>query len=145
MSVPDSQDVVYMDFVSSSGNEAIRATLRRHLAPRTVSILKSHLEIDKEIMTRAVPQPGEVSFPLKLGRVGTEKGRKEVKQGEIGYWVSSRLLIVFLEDKEAYSPVSILGTVENITFFKNLKRMAPVRLRLVHVDTESGDIIEIEG
>jgi len=145
MSTPDSQDVVYIDFVSSSGNETVRATLRRHLAPRTVSILKSHLEIEKELITRAVPQKGEVGFPLRLGRVGTEKGRKEVKKGEVGFWVSSKLLMVFLEDKETYSPVSILGSVEDISFFANLKRMATIRLRLVYVDFDGEEYIDVEG
>ncbi|MFX0092738.1 MAG: cyclophilin-like fold protein [Candidatus Hodarchaeota archaeon] len=128
-------DQVNIEF--SSLDKFSIAYLKEHLAPRTIALLRLKLK-RSPYRTRAVVRDDQIAFPIKLGRVGAEgsKARKNVKEGEIAYWPQSEVLCVFTKDTTTYTAVNVLGQVEDMNFFMNLKMSAPVKLRYVPVEDD---------
>ncbi|MFX0062843.1 MAG: cyclophilin-like fold protein [Candidatus Hermodarchaeota archaeon] len=118
-----------------------KAFLKEHLAPRTIALLRSKLKM-ADYRTRAVKRDDQLVFPIKIGRVGMEgnKSRREVKAGEIAYWPQSEALCVFIKDTTTYTPVNVLGLVENLDFFKKLSMGAAVKLRFIQDDDDEEPI-----
>ena len=75
-------------------------------------------------------------IPLKLEE---ENSQQEVEIGDIAYWPPGNSLCIFFgktpvsssEKPKAYSPVNVVGRVENIEIFKKLKDKDWIRIERV--------------
>ncbi|MFX0113478.1 MAG: hypothetical protein ACFFB3_02920 [Candidatus Hodarchaeota archaeon] len=108
--------------------------LKRHLAPRTVGLLERTL-FRGSLRVRAVVRPSskeEVSFPLRVGRVGLEKAIRDLSSGMVTYWPQGSSLAVQLVSRETRFPVNHLGSVTNeqLEFFNQLRVGTAVMLSL---------------
>ncbi|MFW9996382.1 MAG: cyclophilin-like family protein [Candidatus Odinarchaeota archaeon] len=110
--------------------------LKRHLAPRTVSLLVRTVR-DVTSQARVVKRPGEISILLKIGRVGPEKARKDIKKNEVAYWPQGNMLMLFSETKASFNPVNVIGTVDNLIIFDKIRSGSMIRLQLVSEDEDT--------
>ncbi|MFW9915207.1 MAG: hypothetical protein ACFFGZ_06305 [Candidatus Thorarchaeota archaeon] len=104
---------------------SVIVVLKRHLAPRTVALFERTL-FRGPLRIRAVVRPSskeEVSFPLRIGRVGLEKPLKDLKVGMVTYWPQGSALAVQLTSRETRFPVNHLGSVndDDLDFFHQLR------------------------
>ncbi len=121
-------DTVLVEFIHN--DQTARVILKRHLAPSTVATLKRMLT-SKDIVLRAVVRGAEVQFPIRIGRVGKEKPIKEVDAGSVVYSPQGAVLSIFKDNATPYGVVNLLGTTEDLAFFKNLKLGVAVTIRLI--------------
>lgn len=117
------------------------ATLIRQLSPHTVSLIRYQLR--KPVQSRVVVRDGEVSIPMKIGRAGPEKSRREVKKGEVAYWTQSQTLMIFLKDKQTEYPVNVVGSINtgSMKFFKDLSIGNSIKLEIIKPAIDETDYL----
>ncbi len=117
------------------------ATLIRQLSPHTVSLIRYQLR--KPVQSRVVVRDGEVSIPMKIGRAGPEKSRREVKKGEVAYWTQSQTLMIFLKDKLTEYPVNVVGSINtgSMKFFKDLSIGNSIKLEMIKPAIDETDYL----
>lgn len=124
------------------GHESVgRATLIRHLSPQTVSLIRYQLR--KPIQSRIVVRNGEISIPFKIGRAVPEMPKRDVKRGEVAYWPQSKILIIFLKDKQIKYPVNIVGAIDlgTVNFFDQLTIGNSIRLEMIKPAIDEEDYL----
>jgi hypothetical protein len=138
---PMSPNQILVEFSIAGQAEYGRGIFDYNFAPRTIALINYHLR--NSIQTRIVVREGEVNFPFKIGRAGPENAKKQVKEGDIGYWSQSNVLIVFLVNKLVSYPVNIVGYIErdSIHFFKNLKIGRSIKLERVKGPIDEEDYL----
>jgi hypothetical protein len=91
--------------------------INRLTAPLTVEAVAKKLPIN----TRTTPAMGHVSILVGIQR-GTEKPVSTVKAGTIAYWPRSDAVTIYPKDTKPYSPVNVLGEIEeNLELFNRLR------------------------
>ncbi len=91
--------------------------INRLTAPLTVEAVARKLPIN----TRTTPAMGHVSILVGIQR-GTEKPVSTVKAGTIAYWPRSDAVTIYPKDTKPYSPVNVLGEIEeNLELFNRLR------------------------
>ena len=91
--------------------------INRLTAPLTVEAVARKLPIN----TRTTPAMGHVSILVGLQR-GTEKPVSTVKAGTIAYWPRSDAITIYPKDTKPYTPVNVLGEIEeNLKLFNRLR------------------------
>ena len=91
--------------------------INRLTAPLTVEAVARKLPIN----TRTTPAMGHVSILVGLQR-GTEKPVSTVKAGTIAYWPRSDAITIYPKDTKPYTPVNVLGEIEeNLELFNRLR------------------------
>ena len=91
--------------------------INRLTAPLTVEAVARKLPIN----TRTTPAMGHVSILVGLQR-GTEKPVSTVKAGTIAYWPRSDAITIYPKDTKTYTPVNVLGEIEeNLELFNRLR------------------------
>ena len=91
--------------------------INRLTAPLTVEAIARKLPIN----TRTTPAMGHVSILVGLQR-GTEKPVSTVKAGTIAYWPRSDAITIYPKDTKPYTPVNVLGEIEeNLELFNRLR------------------------
>lgn len=91
--------------------------INRLTAPLTVEAVARKLPIN----TRTTPAMGHVSILIGIQR-GTEKPVSTVKAGTIAYWPRSDAVTIYPKDTKTYTPVNVLGEIEeNLELFNRLR------------------------
>ncbi len=87
------------------------------LAPRTVNAIVKALPLEGKVATGK----GNIYFSIPV-KVGVEKGKTNIKKGNLAYWPQANAFCIFYEDSTTYSPVNIIGKItENLEILKHVK------------------------
>lgn len=100
-------------------------TFVRVCAPLTVEEIVKSLPLEG----RASLWDGEVYFSIPVKR-GEEKARLTVDKGDIAYWPMGAALCVFLASIRPYSPVNLVGKIEEgLELFGRVKQGTRIKVK----------------
>jgi hypothetical protein len=100
------------------GKAKISCDLKRHLSPRTVGTIMRSLPLEghAHLMGKSIAY-----FETKIDS-GTERARKEFKQGDVAFSSSSGSICFFIADSVPGKSMTPIGKLtENIDALSNLK------------------------
>lgn len=122
-------DVVTIKLVGLKGEESI-VRLNRELGPRTVALIERTIKTTTK-MARLVKKKEEFAILLKIGRVGPEESKKEVKEGDVAYWPQGNMLMLFKEPKKLSNPVNVIGTANRLNVLDSIRSGSMIKLFLI--------------
>lgn len=101
--------------IEFEGGVTLTGLIDRVLAPLVVDDISFGLPMEG----RAAMLRGEMKITLNIRR-GNQKSTKEVKRAQIAYMPLGDSLCIYLIDMKTFSPVNIIGQIDNEEALDNL-------------------------
>jgi hypothetical protein len=103
----------------------VKGEFHRFASPRTADAILKRLPVHG----RAVTYGEQLYFQVGV-KAPAENPKNSMDQGAIGYWPSADSVCIFLGKMKPYSPVNVLGRInEGLEIFRNARQGTLIEIR----------------